>query len=175
MTTILTHKRFIFEDKYCFSNIYFNGLFVCNTLEDADRGLSSNDSLEKIKIIKNFYPKSVAIPYGEYILGWRWSNSLSHKFADLKNKFPDLILKIDGIEGLLLPHIKDVKGFTYIMYHTGQFEYHSEGCPLTRINTIYGGYAGSREAFVKLLDKLYVVREDLFSGNAKIIIEKKVA
>lgn len=93
----------------------------------------------------------------------------------MADDLPELINEYKGIKGLLLPHINGVKGFEYIMYHTGQFEYHSEGCPLTRINKIYDGYAGSREGFVRLMKKLYVVRDEVFNRNVKVIIEKDAA
>ncbi|HPN32859.1 MAG TPA: DUF5675 family protein [bacterium] len=174
---ILNHKRTVFEKTYCFSELYFNNeKFICYLLEDADRDLAQGkDTIEGIKKIKSLYPKAVAIPYGEYILGWRWSNSLSHRYTDLADDFPELINEYKGIKGLLLPHIKDVKGFEYIMYHTGQFEYHTAGCPLTRINTDYGKFAGSKEAFIKLMTKLYNCRKDIFAGNAIVIIEKDAA
>lgn len=172
---ILNHKRFIFEKTYCFSELYFNNeKFICYLLEDADRDLAQGkDTVEGIKKIKSIYPKAVAIPYGSYPLGFRWSDSLSHKFIYLKDLFPDLVLKICKVEGILLPYIKNVPGFDYIMYHTGQFEYHTAGCPLTRINTDYGKFAGSKEAFIKLMTKLYNCRKDIFAGNAIVNIEKK--
>lgn len=46
---ILNHKRVLFAENYCFSDLYFNGLYVCNLLEDADRDLTCNDTLEGIK------------------------------------------------------------------------------------------------------------------------------
>lgn len=81
-----------------------NKLFY--TLEDTDRGLTSDMTLEAIKAIK--VPKQTAVPTGRYETIIRWSP------------------KFDKMVPLLLL----VPGFDYIEIHTGNYVKNTWGCPL---------------------------------------------
>ena len=42
-------ERKYFKDTYTIGNLYVNGKYFCDTLEDKDRGLDDSMSLEDIK------------------------------------------------------------------------------------------------------------------------------
>ena len=48
-------KRIAKKATYTIGKLYINGEFFCNTIEDKDRGLRSDMSLEEIKKIKINY------------------------------------------------------------------------------------------------------------------------
>ena len=169
--TVLNHIRCLFHKNCCFSDLFLNDKFICSVLEPPDKDLKKEFPVDLIYKIKTGNSSAIAIPYGQYELGLRWSASLSNKYIDLKDRYPEWIVKTNESEGLLLPYIKDVPAFEYIMYHTGQFDYHTKGCPLTRQNKIYGGYAGSREAFIKLMDNLYAIRDEIKKSNVVVKIK----
>lgn len=100
-----THGRLFTEE----------GGFLCWTLEDQDRGLTSDMDPEKIKAIK-VYGKT-AIPTGRYRIELR----VSQKFKDRPwcKQF-----------GGLVPCILDVPGFSAIEMHVGNTIDDTDGCPL---------------------------------------------
>ena len=57
-------ERKYFKDTYTIGNLYVNGKYFCDTLEDKDRGLDDSMSLEDIKS-KKIYGQT-AIPKGTY-------------------------------------------------------------------------------------------------------------
>ena len=57
-------KRTAKMNDYTIGNLYIDGQFFCNTLEDTDRGLSDSQSLLYIKAKKIF--SKTAIPTGTY-------------------------------------------------------------------------------------------------------------
>ena len=60
----LTIKRTITRNNYTLGKLYVDGVYFCDTLEDRDRGLTQNMSVEQIKSIK--VPGETAIPKGTY-------------------------------------------------------------------------------------------------------------
>jgi hypothetical protein len=52
------------KDTYTIGNLYVDGKWFCNTLEDRDRGLKQTDSLATIQS-KKIYGET-AIPTGKY-------------------------------------------------------------------------------------------------------------
>ena len=52
------------KDNYTIGNLYINGKWFSNTLEDKDRGLKDSMSLTEIKTLKK--PRITAIPTGTY-------------------------------------------------------------------------------------------------------------
>ena len=60
----LNLKRIAKTDNYTIGQLYINGKYECDTLEDTDRDLTSSMSLEEIKSKKKFmaiqlYPEEV--------------------------------------------------------------------------------------------------------------------
>ena len=103
-------KRIYSSDTYTIGHLYINADYYCDTLEDTDRGLSSDMPEEQIKKIK-IYGKT-AIPTGRY----KVEVTYSPKF---KRHLPLLI---------------GVKGFTGIRIHSGNTPEDTLGCLLVGYN-----------------------------------------
>ena len=58
----LTLRRTWKKDTYTVGNLYVDGLWFCNTMEDKDRGLTQDMPLEQIKRIK-VYGKLLFLVY----------------------------------------------------------------------------------------------------------------
>lgn len=139
--------RKYFTEASTISELYVNDLFVCHTIEDKDRGLSSSMTLEEIQKIK-IYGKT-CIPYGKYELVINFSNRFQK----------------------YLPLLIGVPGYAGIRFHPGNKSEDTEGCILP------GDYStskpdwvsNSRVNFSKLFDMMKKVekKEKIF-----VIIEK---
>lgn len=121
--TILRKYR---KETYTIGQLYVNGEFLCNTVEDRDRGLNNNMSASAILKIK--VANETAIPTGTYVL----VVSESPKFGR------DLI------------EVRGVPGFTGIRIHKGSNANHSSGCIIPGINSIKGGVTDSQKYEEKL-------------------------
>ena len=73
---IITVDRKYKKDTYTISNLYINGVWFCNVLEDKDRGLKQTDSLSTIKAKKVY--SETAIPSGTYKVAM---NVISPKYS----------------------------------------------------------------------------------------------
>ena len=89
--------------------------FLCWTLEDEDRGLTSDMAPAKIAAIK--VHGRTAIPTGRYRVELR----VSPKFKDRPWAKPF---------GGLVPYILNVPGFDGVAIHVGSTASDTEGCPL---------------------------------------------
>lgn len=119
---------------YTIGRLYVNGEFLCNTLEDKDRGLSDEDSLDKIKKIK--VPSETAIPTGTYKITLNVVSPSFSKKAYYKN-----------FCGGRLPRLLGVKGFEGILIHKGNSDKDSAGCILVGDNTMVGKVLNSQNRF----------------------------
>lgn len=133
-------KRIAKKDAYTIGNLFVNGEFVCNTLEDKDRGLTSQMSLEEIKA-KKVYGET-AIPTGVYKLNM---NTVSPKFKDRSWAIP-----YKGI----LPRLENVKGFEGVLIHVGNKPQDTLGCILVGENRIKGQVVNSTACFHALMTVL---------------------
>lgn len=129
------------KEKYTIGRLYINDQLFCNTLEDADRGLTQDMSLAKI-ISKKIYGKT-AIPAGTYNITL---NVRSPKFS----KYNFYKETCDGY----LPRLLDVPGFSGILIHVGSDESNTSGCILIGYNTIKGKLTDGKKAFAKLYEKM---------------------
>lgn len=100
----LTIKRIITRNSYTLGELYIDGQFFCSTLEDRDRGLTQNMSVEQIKSIK--VPGETAIPKGTYRVTL---DVVSPKFS----KYPFYMETCGG----KLPRLIDVKGYEGVLIH----------------------------------------------------------
>ena len=118
--------RGVFTDKSTISKLFVNGTFECSVLEDKDRYLEEGDN--------NKVYGETAIPRGIYTV----ELSVSTRF------------------GVLLPHIKNVKGFTGIRIHSGNSDKDSYGCLLvgTYNEKNPDWVSGSKKALKALMLKL---------------------
>lgn len=124
-----THGRFFVDE----------GGFLCWTLEDEDRGLTSDMPLEKIKAVK-VYGKT-AIPKGRYKITLAVSPSLKDKSYAKKY-------------GGRFPLLQGVPGFSGIMIHPGSTPEDSLGCILPGMlqGTKRGRIYDSQKAYKDLMD-----------------------
>lgn len=100
----LTIKRTITRNNYTLGKLYIDGVYFCDTLEDKDRGLTQNMSIEQIKSIK--VPGETAIPKGTYRVTL---DVVSPKFS----KYPFYMQTCGG----KLPRLIDVKGYEGVLIH----------------------------------------------------------
>ena len=128
---LITIDRAWKKDGYTISRLYVNGeLFGCNTLEDADRGLSQDMHLEEIKK-KKVYGQT-AIPRGSYECVYTYSNRFKK----------------------MLPLLKDVPGFDGIRIHSGNYAKDTLGCILVGKNNKKGWVSDSRFWTNKLIQAM---------------------
>jgi hypothetical protein len=99
-------KRETFTDESTIGTLSIEGKFECFILEDKDRGLNDNLTLEQILKVK-VYGKT-AIPYGRYEVDW----TMSARFK------------------VMMPILLNVKGYSGIRIHKGNTEIDSLGCLL---------------------------------------------
>lgn len=130
------------KDTYTIGNMYVNGEFFSNTLEDKDRGLKQDMSEEEIRKIKVY--GETAIPMGRYKI----TRTPSAKF---KKK---MIL------------INNVPGFSGIRIHAGNFTKDTYGCPLVGENKIKGQLVNPRY-YSNLLDSIV---EKALANNEEVWI-----
>ena len=123
---IIKVKRVAFKKDYTIGKLYIDGKYVCDTLEDRDRGL--DDSMNEEDIKKKKVYGETAIPYGTYKVSITYSN----KFKKM------------------LPLIENVKGFSGIRIHSGNTAKDSLGCILVGENKEVGKVINSRKTFDKL-------------------------
>lgn len=134
--------RKIFTEQSTISQAVIDGKSICYFLEDKDRGLTSDMSLDQIKELKVY--GETAIPYGVYEI----QITYSQKF---KKELP-VLLNVPGYEGIRI--------------HTGNKSEHSHGCLLPG-NVVSLDYVGeSTIAFNKLLG---IIKEALNAGKKVFI------
>ena len=121
------------NNNYCIDKLYINGKYFSDVLEDPDRGLTDNMSLEEIKKIK--IKGNTCIPYGTYNI----TITYSPRFK--KN----------------LPLLNNVKGFDGIRIHSGNKPQDTEGCLLPGFNKVKGQVIDSRVTTDKLIAQIQQV------------------
>lgn len=133
-------KRIFKGTEYTIGNLYVDGTKFCDTLEDVDRSLTQNMSLEEIKNIKK---KSVtAIPSGRYAVTL---SVQSPKFSKYR--------QYEFCKGYL-PRLIDVPGFEGILIHIGNYPADTDGCILVGKNTKKGMVTESTNTFKLLYARL---------------------
>jgi hypothetical protein len=138
-------KRIAKKATYTIGKMYLDGEFFCNTIEDKDRGLRSDMSLEEIKKIK--IPSVTAIPTGTYkitidVISPKFSKKAAYQYIGGK-----------------LPRLIGVKGFDGILIHQGTTEKDSAGCLIVGKNTIVGKVTQSQATFRALYAKMKEAKE----------------
>ena len=123
-------KRLYKKSEYTIGKMFIDGVYFCDTVEDTDRGLTSEMTYEEIARRK-VYGKT-AIPTGRYDV----AISYSPKFK--KN----------------LPLLLSVKGYSGIRIHNGKDANSSLGCIIVGENKIKGGVINSRQTMERLMYRL---------------------
>lgn len=123
-------KRLYKKSEYTIGKMYINGEYFCDTVEDCDRGLTSDMTYEEIARRK-VYGKT-AIPPGRY----------------------DVVLSYSPKFKRSLPLLLSVKGYSGIRIHSGNTAEDSLGCIIVGENKIKGGVINSRVTMERLMAKL---------------------
>lgn len=127
----LTLKRKFLGDKYTVGDLFINGKFFCNTIEDKVRGLPATCPYtpkgQSCKCKGKIYAET-AIPAGTYKVTMEYSPRFKRK----------------------LPLLHNVPHFIGILIHSGTTAVDSAGCVLVGNNTIKGKVTGSRVTSDKL-------------------------
>lgn len=145
----LTLKRIAKRDTYTIGNLYIDGKFFCNTIEDKDRGLDQSMTDEEILKIK--VPNETAIPTGTYKITL---NVVSPKYSQRS------FYQKNANKGRV-PRLLDVKGFAGVLIHCGNLASDSSGCILVGLNTKVGMVTDSKNTFIKLYKELLKDRNNI--------------
>ena len=117
--------------EYTIGDLFIDGEFFCNTLEDTVRNLPPQcpDTPNGVncKCPEKIYSQT-AIPYGTY----KVTMKMSPRFKRV------------------LPYLHDVPHFLGILIHNGSKKEHSAGCILTGFNKVKGQVLDSRVTSDKL-------------------------
>ena len=141
----LTLDRKWRKEKYSIGNLYVDGKYFCNTVEDKDRDLYQGMEAEWIKQKKVYC--ETAIPYGRYrITMHRKSPKYSQKKAYERC-------------GGYVPALLNVPGFSGILIHIGNWPEDSAGCILVGENKVKGGVVNSTLWFWKLYELMKAADE----------------
>lgn len=121
---------------YTIGRLYVDGVYLCDTLEDTDRGLSSAMTSAEIKALKVF--GKTAIPRGMY-------------FVDMQTVSPRFRLrKWAKAHGGRVPRLQGVRGFDGVLIHPGNTASDTDGCVLVGYNKAKGKVIESVAAYERL-------------------------
>ena len=134
-------KRKFRAEEYTIGDLFIDGEWFCNTLEDKDRGLTSDMSLQKISTIK--VKGKTCIPTGTYKITL---NVVSPGYGGKK--------PYKTVCGGKIPRILDVPGFDGVLIHIGNFAKDTEGCLLLGFNTVKGAVTKSTETWTQFYEKI---------------------
>lgn len=150
----ITLKRIFTNNTYTIGHLYVDGTWVCDVIEDADRGLKDSMTLDEIKSRK--IKDRTAIPQGNYKVTM---NVISPRFSK-KAYYKDFC-------GGRLPRLVGVKGFDGVLIHIGNTDKDSSGCLLVGYNKVKGKVVDSKLAF----EKLYKMLDSANRNGEKIEIK----
>ena len=133
-------KRIAKKSKYTIGKMYIDGQYICDTLEDADRGLNQNMSLKEINN-KKVYGET-AVPTRTYKVDM---NTVSPKFKSRTWAKP---------YGGKLPRLVLVPGYDGVLIHPGNKAEDTLGCILVGENKAVGQVLNSQVTFKKIMSIL---------------------
>lgn len=123
-------KRLYKKSEYTIGKMYIDGEYFCDTVEDTDRGLTSEMTYEEIARRK-VYGKT-AIPIGRYDVAISYSPKFKRS----------------------LPLLLSVKGYSGVRIHNGNTAEDSLGCIIVGENKIKGCVINSRQTMERLMYRL---------------------
>ena len=132
------------KNEYTIGDLYVDGMWVSNTLEDAVRDLNRNGQFDNGE---RKIPGKTAIPYGRYeitmkVKSPKYSNFSKYSWAK----------KYDGY----LPRLLNVPHFEGILIHCGNTADDSDGCIIVGENKAVGKVINSVNTFRRLMDDYLV-------------------
>lgn len=132
-------ERKYFKDTYTIGNLYVDGSFFSNTLEDKNRDVNKNGKFDNGEV--KVYGET-CIPFGTYKV-----------VVNMSPKF-----------GRELPRLLDVPSFTGILIHRGNTAEDSSGCILVGENKAVGKVLNStpyEERLVKMMKEAIARGEEI--------------
>lgn len=132
-------KRLWKKPTYTIGNLYVDGIFLCNTLEDKDRGLTQD--MPTTEIYKKKVYGQTAIPKGRYKVRM---DIVSPKF---KNR--SWAAKYGG----RVPKVMDVPCWEGVLWHPLNTPNETLGCLGPGENKIKGKIINSQKWFFTLMDE----------------------
>ena len=129
-------RRIARKEAYTIGKMYVDGAYVCDTLEDKDRGLTSNMSVAQICGVK--IKGETAIPTGRYLVDMK---TVSPRFGGRA--------QYQFCKGRL-PRLCNTPGFQGVLIHCGNSAKDTDGCILVGLNKAVGQVLNSTAAFRKL-------------------------
>ena len=141
-------ERIARKGEYTIGRLYIKGEYLCDTLEDTDRGLSQDMSEAEIKTHK--VHGQTAIPTGEYRIDMR---TVSPRFKRI------------------LPRLVGVKCFQGVLIHSGNTAADTEGCILVGENRKVSMLLNSRATLDKLFALMKKAQAD--GEEIKLLITRK--
>lgn len=139
-------KRIAKKADYTIGKVYINGIYLCDSIEDKDRGLKQSMSLSEIRNVK--IPKQTAIPSGNYEVTLNVKSPTFSQKQFYKNY-------CDG----RVPRLLNVPGFDGILMHCGSTQNSSAGCIILGYNTVVGRVTNSETAFKIFYSNLKVASD----------------
>ena len=147
-------KRIFRGDKYTIGKLYcktysdeqyasgngFDLMYICDTLEDTDKGLDSKMTLDEIRSMK--VKEVTAIPTGTYSVTL---DIQSPKFSNYK--------QYSFCNGYL-PRLVGVPGYDGVLIHIGNTTQDTDGCILVGQNKVKGQVINSTNTFKELYQML---------------------
>lgn len=118
---IILNRKFC-EENYTIGDLFINGEFFCNTIEDTVRKLPTSCPFIPCKCKEKIYSQT-AIPAGIYRITMEYSPRFKR----------------------ILPYLHDVPHFSGILIHSGNSEKDSAGCIIVGINKVKGKVLDSRK------------------------------
>lgn len=133
-------KRIARRSGYTIGHLYIDGEYFCDTLEDKDRGLRQDYSVEVNRKLKK--AGETAIPTGRYqvtlsVKSPRFSQKEAYRFCN-------------GY----LPRLINVPAFDGVLIHIGNTAKDSAGCILVGYNRAVGKVLDSAATFHRLYERL---------------------
>ncbi len=139
-------KRLARKSSYTIGRLFLDGVYLCDTLEDKDRGLKSTMSLGEVKRLK--VKAQTAIPTGSYVIDM---NTVSGRFGS-KAFYKEVC-------GGRVPRLQNVLGYEGVLIHCGNTDRDTEGCILVGENKAVGRVINSQATFRKVYRQLLAAKK----------------
>ena len=129
--------------------MYIDGKYFCDTIEDVDRGLTSDMTLAEINKRKKY--GITAIPTGTYKVDM---NTVSPLYAKKNRNY-------SRPYGHKMPRVLNVKGYNGILIHPGTTANDTLGCLIVGENKVKGKVINSQATWKKLMDILLKDKDNI--------------
>lgn len=134
---------------YCIGHLYIEGKYFSDTIEDVDRGLTSDMTLAEISKRKKY--GITAIPTGTYKVDM---NTVSPLYAKKNRNY-------SRPYGHKMPRVLNVKGYNGILIHPGTTANDTLGCLIVGENKVKGKVINSQATWKRLMDILLKDKDNI--------------